>query len=265
MKLRMIKLEIWWSDGRPRKPALSGVEGSGRAGAPGSPPEGIKIARHGALVTALIMALALSSVGGQIVDRVVTSVNGHVILQSDWEQEVAIEAFSNVRDPDSFTSAEGNAALDRLIDQQLLREQVRPSQPAPAELVAARVAELRKLHPECATDDAWRVTLQRYGLTQKSLEKRVGDQIQLMKLVEDRLQPSIQIDQRAVETYYHDQLLPDMKRAGSPAAPLTEVFGQIKDLLAERKMNELLATWLASLRSGSRILTPESSAGERTP
>jgi sulfur carrier protein ThiS len=257
MKLRMIKFEIWWSNGRPRP--------SSRVGTPGSPAASIKLGKYCALLTALSMALALSAVGGQIVDRVVTSVNGHVVLQSDWEQEVAIEAFSNARDPDSFTSAERNAALDRLIDQQLLREQVRPSQPAPAELVAARVAELRKLHPECATDEGWRATLQRYGLTQKSLEKRVGDQVQLMKLVEDHLQPSIQIDQRAVETYYHDQLLPDMKRAGSPAAPLTEVFGQIKDLLAERKMNELLAAWLTSLRSGSHIVTPESSAGDRNP
>jgi hypothetical protein len=56
-----------------------------------------------------------------------------------------------------------------------------------------------------------------------------------------------------------------MKRAGSPAAPLTEVFDRIKDLLAERKMNELLSVWLVSLRSGSHILTPDSSAGERTP
>ena len=257
MKPRLIKLGIWWSDGPPRP--------SRRAGTPSSPPASIKIGRHGALVTALSIALAISSVGGEIVDRVVTSVNGHVVLQSDWELELAIEAFSNVRDPDSFTSAERNAALDRLIDQQLLREQVRPSESAPAGQVAARVAELRKLHPECATDEGWRASLQRYGLTQSSLAKRVGDQIQLMKLVEDRLQPSIQIDQRAVETYYHDQLLPDMKRAGSPAAPLTEVFGQIKDLLAERRMNELLAVWLANLRSGSHILTPESGTGERTP
>jgi sulfur carrier protein ThiS len=257
MKPRLIKLEIWWSDGRPRP--------SSRARTPVSPPAGIRLGKYCALVTALSMALALSSVGGQIVDHVVTSVNGHVVLQSDWEQEVDFEAFSNARDSDSFTSAERNAALDRLIDQELLREQVRPSQPAPAEQVAARVAELRKLHPECATDDGWRATLQRYGLTQASLEKRVADQIQLMKLVGDRLQPSIQIDQRAVETYYHDQLLPDMKRAGSTAAPLSEVFDRIKDLLAERKMNELLSVWLASLRSGSHILTPESSAGERTP
>jgi hypothetical protein len=68
-----------------------------------------------------------------------------------------------------------------------------------------------------------------------------------------------------VETYYNDQLLPEMKRAGSRATPLTEVFSRIKDLLAERKMNELLSGWLASLRSGSHILTPESTAGERNP
>ncbi|HMB84671.1 MAG TPA: SurA N-terminal domain-containing protein [Terriglobales bacterium] len=223
----------------------------------------IKLGEHCAVAMALSMALATSSLGGQIVDRVVANVNGHVVLQSDWEQELAFEAFSNARDPDSFTSAERNAALDRLIDRELLREQVRPSQPAPAEQVAARVAEVRKLHPECATDDGWHATLQRYGLTESSLEKRLGDEIQLMKLVEDRLRPSIQIDRRAVETYYRDQLLPDMKRAGSRATPLTEVFGRIKDLLAERKMNELLSGWLASLRSGSHILTPESSTGER--
>ena len=225
----------------------------------------IQLGKHCGLAMALCLALAISSEAGQIVDRVVTSVNGHVVLQSDWEQEVAFEAFSNARDPDSFTSAERNAALDRLIDRELLREQLRPSQPAPAEQVAARVAEVRKLYPECATDEAWRAKLQRYGLAQGSLERRLGDEIQLMKLVEDRLRPSIQIDQQAVETYYNDRLLPDMKRAGNRATPLPEVFGQIKDLLAERKMNELLSAWLASLRSGSHILTQESSAGERNP
>ncbi len=214
-------------------------------------------------LSATLAALATLAVAGQVVDRVVTNVNGHVVLQSDWEQEVAFEAFSDGRDPDSFTSAERQAALDRLIDQELLREQVRPSQPAPAEQVAARVAEVRKLHPGCTANEAWHAALERYGLTQRSLEKRLSDEIQLMKLVEDRLRPSIQIDQRAVETYYHEQLLPDLKKAGSNATPLTEVFGRIKDLLAEKKMNELLTGWLASLRSGSHIATPESSGGEQ--
>jgi hypothetical protein len=222
---------------------------------------------------AMAIALALVAPGalvrpasaGEVVDRVVTNINGHVVLQSDWEQEIALEALTNGRDPDAFTSDERKAALDRLIDQELLREQVRPSQPAPADQVAARVAEVRKLQPDCATDESWHAKLQRYGLTQSSLEKHLGDQIQLMKLVEDRLRPSIQIDQHAVESYYHDQLLPEMKKAGASATPLTEVFGRIKDLLAEKKMNELLTGWLASLRTASHIPTPESSAAERNP
>jgi peptidyl-prolyl cis-trans isomerase SurA len=243
MKLRRIKLETWWS---------------------GSPRASIKLGRHCALALCMTMCMELTAyaVAGQVVDRVIANVNGHVVLQSDWEREVVFEAFSNGRDPDSFTSAERKAALDRLIDQELLREQVRPSQPAPAEQVAARVAEVRKLNPDCATDESWGAKLQRYGLTQSALEKRLSDEIQLMKLVEDRLRPAIQIDQRAVETYYNDQLLPNLKKAGDRAKPLTEVFGRIKDLLAEKKMNELLTGWLASLRSGSHIATPESSAGE---
>jgi DNA-binding transcriptional ArsR family regulator len=232
-------------------------------------PSSYKIGSKCALAIALAMALTISALGGQVVDRVVTNVNGHVVLQSDWEQEVAFEALSNGRDPDSFTSAERQAALDRLVDQELLREQVRPGLPAPPEQVNAHVAEfraeVRKLRPDSASDDGWRAVLQRYGLTQRSLEKHLSDQIQLMKLVEDRLRPSIHIDQQAVETYYRDQLLPEMQKAGSRATPLTEVFSRIKDLLAEKKMNELLSGWLASLRSGSHILAPEPSAGERNP
>jgi hypothetical protein len=225
-------------------------------------------ARHCAFETAafllIIMPLAASTFAGQIVDRVVTSVNGHVVLQSDWEQEVAFEALSDGRDPSSFTTAERKAALDRLVDQELLREQVRPSLPAPPDQVAARVAEVRKLQPDCSTDDKWHATLRRYGLTQSALEKRLSDEIQLMRLVEDRLRPSIQIDEHAVESYYHDQLLPEMKKAGSRATPLTDVFARIKTLLAEKKMNELLTGWLASLRSGSHISPPEPSSEEQS-
>jgi SurA N-terminal domain len=211
---------------------------------------------------ATVVALTTYSVAGEVVDRVVTTVNGHVVLQSDWEREVAFEAFISGRDPDAFTSEERKAALDRIIDQELLREQVRPSVPAPADQVAARLAEVRKLHPDCPTNEIWHAKLQKYGLTQSDLEKRLSDEIQLMKLVEDRLRPAIQIDQRAVESYYNDQLLPTLKKAGNSTKPLTEVFARIKDLLAEKKMNELLTGWLATLRSGSHIATPESSAGE---
>jgi hypothetical protein len=225
----------------------------------------MKLWKHFSLAIAVGILLVRTSVAGPIVDRVVTNVNGHVVLQSDWEDEIAFEALLNGRSPDSFTTEERNAALDRLVDQELLREQVRPAAPAPPPEVQARVAEVRKLQPDALTDAGWRATLRRYGLTQDGLEKRLADEIQLMKLVQDRLRPSIQIDQQAIERYYHDELVPDIKKAGGTAAPLTDVYGKIKNMLAEKKMNELLTNWLASLRSGSQIRPsdPKTEEGNR--
>jgi len=222
-----------------------------------------KLRLHFALAFLLGAVLAAPCFGVEIVDRVVANVNGNVLLQSDWEQELAFEALLNARTVDSFTSAERKAALDRLVDRELLREQVRPSESAPADQVAARVAEVRKLHPEAATEADWQTLLQRYGLTQAALEKRLGEEIQPMKLVEARLRPSIQIDQHAVETYYHDELLPQLKKNGGREVALPEVFGHIKDLLAEKRLNQLLSGWLANLRSASHIQTPPSSAGDQ--
>jgi hypothetical protein len=210
----------------------------------------------------LLALMVCASLSAEIVDRVVANVNGHAVLQSDWEQEIAFEGFSDARDPNSFSRAERSAALDRLIDQELLREQLRPAQAVPVEQVVTRVAAIRKLHPNCETEAGWQATLQRYGLTQASLEKRIGDQVLLMKLVDDRLRPSVQIDQHAVEAYYQEQLVPEMQRSGSIATPLTEVSGKIRELLAAKKMNELLSGWLASLRSTSRIMSSEPGLGE---
>jgi len=218
---------------------------------------------YSGLVLVLCAALAAPCFGGAIVDRVVASVNGNVLLQSDWEQELAFEALLNARPVDSFTSAERKAAFDRLIDRELLREQVRPSEGAPAESVTARVAEVRKLHADAATDEGWRTVLQRHGLTQTALEKRLADERQMMRLVEARLRPSIQIDQHAVETYYHDELLPQLKRTGGREVALPEVFGHIKELLAEQRLNQLLSGWLATLRSASHIQTPPSNTGDQ--
>lgn len=225
----------------------------------------MKSLQHCGWCLLLCLGLAASGNAGQIVDRMVANVNGHILLQSDWEEEIAFEAFVDGRSPDSFSSEERKAALDRLIDQELLREQVRPSEGAPADEIATRVSEVRKLHPDAATDDAWRTTLQRCGLTQKDLEKRLGESIQLMRMVEARLRPSIQIDQKAVESYYHEQLLPELKKAGSREVALPEVFGHIKDLLAEQRLNQLLHGWLATLRSASNIQTPQPGGGDQTP
>lgn len=216
-----------------------------------------------ALLWFLFFVLVVPARAGDIVDRIVANVNGHILLESDWEDEIAFESLLNARPAGAFTAAERKAALDRLIDQELLREQVHPSETAPTELVAGRVAEVRKMYPEAVSDAGWLATVERYGLTPRAIEKRLGRDLQLMRQVEARLRPAIQIDNPAVETYYRERLLPELQRAGGKEVPLPEVFSRIKDLLAEQKMNQLIAGWLASLRSESHIQIPGASDGEQ--
>ena len=213
----------------------------------------MRFMKHSFVLAALIGLSALGAQAGDIVDKIVANVNGHAVLKSDWEEELSFEAFANGRELDTLTPSERKAALERLIDQELLREQVRPTTPAPKDVIAGKIGDLRKLYPTAAGDEGWRATLSRYGMTQSALEKHLGDDMQLMRLVEDHLRPSIHIDAGAVETYYRQQLLPELQKKGSGEVPLSEVSARIKSLLAEQKLNELIAGWLGNLRSESRI------------
>ena len=90
----------------------------------------------------------------EVIDRIVATVNGHVILLSDWEDSLRYEAFSAGRPLAGMTAEDRKAALDRLIDQELLREQ-QPAADSPhasPNEVAQRVAEIRKQYPEAETE-----------------------------------------------------------------------------------------------------------------
>jgi hypothetical protein len=56
-----------------------------------------------------------------------------------------------------------------------------------------------------------------------------------------------------------------LKKAGSKEVALPEVFGHIRNVLAEQRLNQLLQGWLATLRSTSHIQTAQFGGGDQTP
>src|SRR5271168_2844571 len=98
----------------------------------------------------LLPALLLPSAFAEVIDRIVATVNGRVILQSDWDEALSYEALLNGRRLSQFTEDDRRAVLDRLIDQELLGEQTKSAaiQEVSREAAAKRVAEARKLYPE---------------------------------------------------------------------------------------------------------------------
>jgi hypothetical protein len=223
--------------------------------------------RRNKVVAALALALALSVLvqpaahAGQVIDRIVATVNGHIILQSDWDEALCYEALLNGRAIHQFSSEDRRAVLDRLIDQELLGEQMKSAyfQHASDAEAATRVAEARKEYPEAATDEGWQSVLVRFGLSEKDVVAHVKQQIDLMRLVDARLRPAVQIDSKSIEAYYREKFVPQLKQSEVADVPPAEVAAKIRELLTEEKVNELMVSWLQSLRSESKVSVPGSS------
>src|SRR5579862_2922522 len=110
------------------------------------------------------IAMLIPAVGAQTLDRIVATVNGRVILQSDWDEALCYEALLSGRAQTDFGADERRGVLDRLIDQELLREQMKSAdfRHASPEEAAARVAEARKLYPQADTEDGWEQVLEQH-------------------------------------------------------------------------------------------------------
>jgi peptidyl-prolyl cis-trans isomerase SurA len=220
---------------------------------------------------ALLMSTAVLARAGEVVDRIVAKVNGHIILQSDWNDALRYEALLSGRTPGQFTEADRRAVLDRLIDQELLAEQMKSAsfQHASESEAAVEVAQARKLYPDAASDEGWKRLLDQFGVTEQSVLAHVQQQIDLMRLVDAHLRPAVQIDSKSIEAYYRDKFVPELKQSGAQDVPLADVSAKIRELLTQEKVNELMVSWLQTLRSESKVsapaLTGSADEGVQTP
>ena len=214
-------------------------------------------------VVFLLAVAASLAATGEVIERVVATVNGQPILQSDWDEEFRYEAFMNRKPLESLTVQDRKQALDRVIDQELLRQQIKGSEfeEASAQEPRDRIAELRKQFPEVKDDAGWKTKLEQYGMTEQDLTRHIALQLQLTRLITARLRPNVHIDSSSIETYYREKLLPQLRQSGVKNVPLVEVSPKIEELLAQQRVNELLAGWLHDLRAQSEIRTAGQAEG----
>ena len=205
-------------------------------------------------VAGLLMALAGVCVAQQVVDRIIATVNRQPVLLSDWEVEMRYEAMVDQK-PLPLADETARGALDRLIDQELLRQQIRSYRlPEPSEQdIGDRVNELRKQLPGGENEAAFRAMLGRYGLSDGELRDRVATQLTILRFIAVRLRPSVHVERRSIEAYYNDKLLPEIRKKGEPAVALADVASQIEELLSQQRVDTLTNEWLKDLRQQSEI------------
>lgn len=211
----------------------------------------------------LIIFCAVAVSGAEVLDRMVASVNGHVILLSDWNDEIRFECFSSGSSPADVTAEEKQAALERLIDQELIQEQMRlvDEKPIGAEKVEKQIESLKTDYLRDHPEDSWDAALAKYYLSQKLLEAHIASELQEFQLIDARFRPSVQVSAAEVESYYRDQFVPKLP----PADPvsLTEATPKIREILVQGKINQMLNAWLETLRAQAQIQIAPNGPGQK--
>ena len=204
-------------------------------------------------ITVCSLFIASAAWCGVIVDRVVATVNHHAILQSDVRGEVSFERLMEGAAPGTGSEDEQRATLNRLIDRELLREQMREGEvkPPTSDEIEMNVAELKtRLN---AGGESWREKLSRYGITEDELRKRIALQLDQLRLVDLRLRPAVQIEPNEVRRYYQEQFLPKVLRSGAKPLDETDAAPKVREILTQQKVNQLLNSWLETLRSQAEV------------
>lgn len=188
-------------------------------------------------------------------DRVVASIGNVPLTGQDVEQEYRLESFlATGKVPAQAPDAAGTAsARTRLINQALLEQtmtQYSFDQSAVDRDAAATMAELRKKFTDQAAFDS---ALHALGMTSGQLLAKLKEHAEILQMIDGQLRPSAVVSAQEIETYYQKTLVPSYAGKSSPPA-LKDVRSEIREILVQQKINQLLDQWLAELKKEHPVI-----------
>lgn len=197
-------------------------------------------------VACLLLSTVCCLVRAEIIDRIAISVGNQVITQGQVDEEIRLTAFLNHEKLD-LSIAERKKAAGRLIEQALVKRDLDLSRyplPAPSEAEAS----LKDIKLSYAPESHYQEILQQDGIAEDALKRRLLWQLTLLRFVDFRFRPGIQIPEADVNTYY-DQELSKWKQQGiQPVPTLEDSRAKIEEILTQQRIDQALDTWMAETR-----------------
>lgn len=187
----------------------------------------------------------------------VASAGNYAITESDVVAEYHFQQFqaghpvTGSPNPDEF-----NRVRDQLVDQYLiLVERSAEGLPLPAAGDAAR-KELEQIKAEYKTPEEYQSAVKSLGVEAAAILARLETQKQMLGVIDERLRPSAWVDPSEIQTYYEKTFVPQFEKLGGNSKPpgLDTVADQIREILTQKKINELLNSWLEELRASHQVL-----------
>ena len=199
-----------------------------------------------------ILLVFVSSSAAEIVDRIAVSVGNQVITGSEILEEIRVSAFLSHEAPD-FSVEQKRKAAERLIEQTLIRRDMEFSHyPAPEAAEADKVEQqIRGAYPSVAEFNR---ELAKNQIGEDDLRRHLLWQLTLLRFLEYRFKPSVQVPEADIKQYY-ERKLGEWRQQGIEETPsLDESRADIEKILIQERVDQAVDRWLGDARTQVAIL-----------
>jgi hypothetical protein len=176
----------------------------------------------------LVLAFGWAATAQNVIDRVAVVVGNQVITESEVILEARLTAFFN-REPLDLSAGQRKAAAERLVDQQLIRNEMQiGGYPMPSETDGD--AALRKYRQDNYSNvPAFRASLAKYELTEDEVSRHLLWQAAALRFTDQRFHLTI------------------------PAPPSQSADRLDQGTATTDGVEDQMDTWLKQARAGTRI------------
>ena len=187
-----------------------------------------------------------------VLDRIAVIVGKHVIKTSDIDLDQRLTAFLN-REPLHTDSADKRRSAERLIDQEIIRQEiVSGGFRRPAESQAAALEAQLTRDRFGGSTVRLREALERYGLSENDLREELLWQLTVLSFIDQRFQSAVMISDEDVRSYYN-QHVADLRRHNAQASSYQAAEPQIRKTLEGERVTQSFNQWLTQARNRYRI------------
>lgn len=200
--------------------------------------------------TILVFACAVSA--AVVLDRVAVVVGKQIIKESDILRDLRVTQFLNGQPPD-FSPAAKRRAADRLIDQLIIRNEIRMGAYTPAPSSESE-GMLRKIVQQRfgGSTSRFRQELTRYGLTEDQLKMQLQWQLDVLTFIDQRFRPGVLVTDNDVKKYY-EQHTAALRQAYPQLHTFGEFAPKVRELLEGQQLNKQFDEWLRQQRGQEQI------------
>jgi len=203
-------------------------------------------------LVALCFGVAGALPGATIVDRIAVVVDKRVIKLSEVQRDLRVTEFLN-REPLRIDEDAKRKSAERLSDQLVIAQDITRGGYARAPESEAD-ATVKQLEQDRFGGSAaeMRNELGRYGLTVAELREQLLWQLTVLRFIDERFRPSVQIGDEEVRSYY-DQHLAALKRQYSSDYRFETLEPKIRQSLEGEAVNKNFEQWLDGARKRAHV------------